>query len=406
MPSQANPRQKTKRASLGRMLAQLTIGLGVCTGAALLAAPGFSQTCDRCAGISSPNCGCETAIAKPAGPKIHGCKCAPKPSLGEKILSHFEQVGDRLEAKAAKSVKAKCDPKPGSHSEPTCGCESPVGPTCGCESPQGPSCGCETCTTSKSMVRMPFQKSQLPPIVSQFKGDSGRFAAGSIGDKQLKETPSTPTSPAKVPSSKPIPQKPLVSAPAAPTVPAPSVQRVPFEQKPVSTPANRIPADETNQAVQTMPNTLKPVPSDRLPTRTASPNQTPAANPAAPAAKAPDVLVDPFKDDLSSRGTRDKMEVILLTSDRQVADNALRLVPAESEAPSRLTPKQRGTSTAPEFNGLQFEAAESDSVQGSQVVPSNYVELLPVKLDVRKEASNGNANGSPQVSKMRVPTKR
>ena len=408
MPVQASLQQKTKRAYVARMLAQLTIGLGVCTGAAFLASPGFSQSCDRCAGANSPSCGCENANAKPAGTKTCACKCSPKPSFGEKILSHLDQVGDRLEAKAAKSSKGQCDPKPTNRLGigPTCGCESPKDPTCGCESPVGPSSGCESCSSPKSVLRTPFQQSQLPPIARQFTGDSSRFATGSIGDKQLKETPSSPASPTKLPQAKSGPQKPLVATPMTPSAPEPSVQRVPFEQKRAASPSNRIPADETNQPVQTMPNTLKPVPSDPPPTWNANTKLPPAASSAPPASTTPDVLVDPFKDDVSFHGTRDKMEGILLTSDRQVADNLLRMPPAESDVPSRLTPKQRGSSSVPEFSGLQFEAAGSDSVHGSQVVPSSYFELVPVKMDVRKEAPKATANDTPHVSKMRVPSKR
>jgi len=350
------------------MLAHLTIGLGVSTGAAMLAGPALSQSCDRCSGVNSPSCGCETANTKTVGPKTCGCKCTPTPSFGEKILSHFDRVGDRIEAKAAKSHKDQCDQNPRSRLglNPTLGCESPIGPTRGCESQRGP----------------------LPPIVSQFQGDSSRFANGSIGDKQLKPTPTTQVSPTKEIS------------------PEPSVQRVPFEQKSAANSINRIPANEIGPTVPSIPNTLKPVHSDPPPTWNANTKLSPTPSPASPASKTPDVLVDPFKDDVSFRGTRDKMEGILLTSDRQVADNVLRLAPNEPEAPSRLTPSQRHTPKQPDVSGLQFEAASSDTIQSSQVVPSNYLQLVPVKADVRKEAFKENANEIPSVSKMRVPSKR
>ena len=386
MPAQTNLRQKTKSAYVARMLAHLTIGLGVSTGAAMLAGPALSQSCDRCSGVNSPSCGCETANPKTVEPKTCGCKCTPTTSLGEKILSHFDRVGDRMEAKAAKSHKDQCDQNPRGRLglNPTFGCESPIGPTCGCESPRGP----------------------LPPIVSRFQGDSSHFAYGSIGDKQLKPTPTTQVSPPKEIRANPGPQKPLVTTPVTPLSPEPSVQRVPFEQKSAANSINRIPANEIGPTVPSNANTLKPVHSDPPPSWNANTKLSPTASPASPASKTPDVLVDPFKDDVSFRGTRDKMEGILLTSDRQVADNLLRLAPNEPEAPSRLTPSQRHTPKQPDVSGLQFEAASTDAIQSSQVVPSSFFQLLPVKADVRKEAPKENANEIPRVSKMRVPSKR
>ena len=392
MPAQSNLGKKTKRAYIARMLAHLTIGLGVSTGAAMLAGPALSQSCDRCAGLISPSCGCENATPKTFGPMTCGCKCTPTPSLGEKILSHFDRVGDRMEAKAAKSHKDQCDQNLRNRLglNPTLGCESPTGPTgpnCGCESPRGPNCGCESCAASPSFARTPFQQSRLPPIVSQFQVDSSRFANGFIDDKHLKPTPTTQVSPTKEIRANPGPQKPLVSTPVTPLSPEPSVQRIPFEQKSAAKSVNRIPADETGPSVPSIPNTLKPVPSDPPPTWNTNTKLPPVASPAPPSSKTPDVLVDPFKDDVSYRGTRDKMEGILLTSDRQVANNSLRLAPTEPEAPSRLTPSQRHAPKQPDVSGLQFEAASTDTMQSSQVVSSSYFEM-------------------PRVSKMRVPSKR
>lgn len=100
------------------------------------------------------------------------------------------------------------------------------------------------------------------------------------------------------------------------------------------------------------------------------------------------------------------MEGILLTSDRQITENALRSTPGDLDSPSRLTPAQRDIPKKTEVTGLLFEAAGSDSVQGSQVVPSNYLESVPVKTDLRKGTPKKTADEMPQVSKMRVPTKR
>lgn len=399
MPAISSQNQKFLRASIAKVLSQLTIGLGVFTGAAILAGPSFSQSCDRCAGLTSPSCGCESANSTSCRTKQAGsCNCTPKPSLGEKILSHFERVGDRFEAKMAKPSNGRCDHDPRSRAS--------AGPNCGCESPQGFSCDCDACSAPPSFARTPFRQSHLPPIVRQFAGDSSRFANGSIDDKNLKSTPSTQASPTKEALARPAPQKPLVTTPATQIPLEPLVQRVPFEQK-RSTPAtDRIPADAANPSRQTIPNTLKSLPSDPPPAWNANTKLPPAANPAPPASRTPDVLVDPFKDDVSFRGTRDRMEGILLTSDRQITENALRSAPGDLDSPSRLTPAQRHNPKQPEVSGLFFEAADSESVRGSQVVPSNYLEMVPVKADIRKGISKKSADEMPQVSKMRVPTKR
>ena len=398
MPAISNQNQKSLRAAIAQVLAQLTIGLGVCTGAAILAGSTFGQSCDRCTGVNAPGCGCEAPSAKTGGLKPCSCACTPKPSLGEKILSHLERAGDRFEAKAAKPSNGRCDQDPS--------CRTSAGPTCGCESPQGPSCGCESCSAPPSFARSPFQQSRLPAILRPSNGDSSRFATGSIDDNRLKSTPSTQASPTKGAQTKPAPQNPWVTTPATQIPLEPLVQRVPFEQKRLAPDANRIPADEAKPSVQSIPNAVKSVPLDPPPAWNANTGLPPAASPTPPAAKTPDVLVDPFKDDVSFRGTRDKMEGILLTSDRQITENALRSTPGDLESPARLTPAQRDIPKKNEASGLLFEAAGSDSVQGSQVVPSNYLESVPVKTDLRKGTPKKTADQMPQVSKMRVPTKR
>ncbi len=370
----------------------------MCTGAAILAGSTFGQSCDRCAGVNAPGCGCEAPIAKIGGSKPCSCACTPKPSLGEKILSHFERVGDRVEAKAARPSNGRCDQDPRSRSS--------AGPTCGCESPQEPSCGCESCSAPPSFTRSPFQQSRLPPIARPSNGDSSRLATGAIDDMQLRSSPSTQGSPTKGAQAKPAPRNPLVTTPATQIPLEPLVQRVPFEQKRLTPDTNRIPADEVKPSVQSIPNAIKSVPSDPPPAWNANTGLPPAASPTPPAAKTPDVLVDPFKDDVSFRGTRDKMEGILLTSDRQITENALRATPGDLDSPSRLTPAQRDIPKKTEVSGLLFEATGSDSVQGSQVIPSNYLQSVPVKTDLRKGTPKKTADEMPHVRRMHVPTRR
>ena len=333
MPAPANHSKKPTRASYARMLAHITIGLGISTGAAFVSGSTHGQSCDRCAGLKSQSCGCESESR--AGPKQSYCKCIAKPSLGEQLLSHFDKVGDRIEARAN-------PPRNGGQCDQDARSRYNHSPTCGCESPQGPN----------------------------------RSAIGSIGDKQI---------------NTPVHNDPLVKTPDAPVL-DPTMQRFLIEKR-KSTP-------ELNSLSDPPPAWdpyLKP------------PQKT---NPKTPAeSKLPDVLVDPFKDDVSFRGTRQEMEGILLTSDRQLSTNQQRFAhsdrvadqestPIRPKKPSRLSPIKLGGPN------LQFEATESASSHGSQVVPSNFTKESLGKAIVRKEMPKRYSDDMPLVPRIRVPTKR
>ena len=403
----ANP--KLKRASFARMLAHLTFGLGISSGATLLAPSAFGQACDKCAGISAKSCGCELPSAKQSVPKP--CTCVRKPSVGELILGHLDRVGDRIEARSKKSGKgATCGCE--APDAPSCGCEAVQGPTCGCEAPQSPSCGCEICSRTDYVSSVP---SQLPPIQSALLRPNTRPPAppanGVLVDKPNNATNLT----GKMPVAK---KQELSKSDKSLDSSDPKVQRVPFEHgKTNSNPINRIPAVETGPSAfpPSIPNVLKPIPSDIPPAWT--PNALPpkAKNTAPTESKLPDVLVDPFKDDVSTKGKNKSM--IQLTSDRQITTNTLRSKPTDHlmedqeeaiiiDRPARLTPKQKLPSLQESSSeSLQFEASESTSNQGSKVVSSSYLHAIPVPVVVRKDLTQDKSNGAPNVSKMRVPTK-
>ncbi len=411
MPAHVHPKQKPRRATFVRMLAHITFGFGVSTGATLIAPSAFGQSCDKCAGLSAPSCGCELPSCKQAGPKP--CICVRKPSVGELILGHLDRVGDQIEARAKKSGKGAtcgCESTKG----PNRGCESAQGPTCGCETPQSPSCGCEICSRTDVVLSVPLQ---LPPIQSALLrpnvGPTVPNAKGVLVDKQRNTTPPPP-------GRQPVAKKQdLDTSVNSVELSNPKVQRVPFEQRnspPNST--NRIPAVEAgpNTTTPSIPNVLKPIPSDIPPAWT--PNALPPkAKTTVPTdSKLPDVLVDPFKDDLSSRGKNKSL--IQLTSDRQITTNSLRSSQsdhsdadqAESlniDRPARLTPKQKlSTSQDTTTGSLQFEASEASANEGSKVVSSSYLHAIPVPVVVRKDSVQDKLNGAPSVPKMRVPAKR
>jgi hypothetical protein len=413
MPTHVKPEQKPKIASFARMLAHITFGFGITTGATLLAPSAFGQACDKCSGMSAPSCGCELPSCKHSGPKP--CNCVRKPSVGELILGHFDRVGDQIEARAkkrGKGAKSCCESLQG----PSCGCESAQGPTCGCEAPKSPSCGCEICSRTDNVQSIPVK---LPPIQSALlhpnAGHTAPAAKGVLVDKESNVSP-PPI------GKQPIAKKQGLDTSVNSGEPSdPKVQRVPFEHRtPPSNSTNRIPAVETgpNTTPPSIPNVLKTIPTDIPPAWT--PNALPpkAKSTTPTDSKLPDVLVDPFKDDLSSKGQNKSL--IQLTSDRQIATNSLRSestghseadqqVSLPIERPARLTPKQKqsqSTSQDSDTASLQFEASESASNAGATVVSSSYSHAVPAPVVVRKASAPINSDGAPSVSKVRVPTKR
>ncbi|HUP81579.1 MAG TPA: hypothetical protein VM260_23715 [Pirellula sp.] len=368
MPAPVNFLHKPTKHSVARMLAQMTIGLGITAGAALVAGPVYSQSCDRCAGLKQPNCGCETENHSRSTTKQCGCKCLPKPSLGEQLLSHFDRVGDQIEAKARTFSKCQCDQVANTRHNP--------GPTCGCESSQGPSCGCETCSAQSLWGTVPSHNSPVQVATpSPLHVDPNRSVNGAIGDKQLNTTPSLNNNNSAL--------KPQLTQP-----PEPPLDRIPFGQWKL-TPDNKTQSDPPPAWA----------PKAKVPQKSS------------PESKLPDVLVDPFKDDASLRGTRQRMEGILLTSDRRAQYSGLKLappdqgkdaqaIPIQIERPTRLTPKQRNETS------VQLEAADSAPTESSQVVSSGYEEMAPVKATVRKETSNDELTGMPHVPRIRVPARR
>ncbi len=397
MPALANPTQKPTRASFARMLAQLTIGLGLSTVASLFADSAFSQQCDRCANMASPSCGCESENGNRLAPSP--CtKCVPKPSLGEMLLNHLDRVGDRIEAKAKKPERI-----------PSCSCESARSPSCGSEMPQSPNCGCESISAQQPIgnISTQFSPSRTAPP-RPFPIDPSQFSNGSIGNNHLNS--STPP----IVTISPTQKSPSQITPA----PEPMVQKTPFEQRKPAIEHNRIPAAETPPTNRYHPNSVKQAPldvPDTPPSWAPKSSRPDKVNPKPPESNLPDVLVDPFKDDASFQGTRRRMEGILLSNDRQVSTKSLQIAPidrAESQAdglspinppinrPSRFTPAQL---SAP---SLQFEASESESSETSKVVSSSFVQALPVKVVARKANAKPDSNELPPVTRIKVPNRR
>jgi len=183
--------------------------------------------------------------------------------------------------------------------------------------------------------------------------------------------------------------------------PEPDRQRIPFEQG-KGTPDQYPTPAELNPTKQSIPKNLKPTPVDPPPALVPKPNppktnSVPTVEPNMP--NMPDVLVDPFKDDASFRGTRQKMEGILLTGGRRVSNDSPKNKSLD------LKPSQRQSPLPAAASNLQFEASGASSESHSQVVSSSYLEVLPVKV-VRREFTIEEPSNMPQVPKIRVPQRR
>ncbi len=372
MLTPANLPMKPTRATYARLLAQIIVGLGISAGPAFVAGPVHGQSCDRCAGLKSPKCGCEAE--KRPGPEQWYRKCVPRLSLGEQLLSHFDKMGDRLEAKAKTASSGQYDQAVRSRYNSS--------QTCGCNATQSPSCGCEFNSIQPSNASSPFRFSPLETGTDRpFPDDPNRFATDSICDKHIIAPGHT---------------DPLSRTPNTPAT-DPTAQNLPVERVPVE------PLKVTPELTDLSDPPPAWAPDSKPPQKT---------NPITPSeSKLPDVLMDPFKDDASFRGTRQKMEGILLTSDRQLSTKVLRLAPSDQVAEEESTPikPQKPSRHSPlKLNGpnLQFEATESASSNSSQVVPSNFNEASMGKAIVRKEMKKRPSEEIPLVPRVRVPTKR
>jgi hypothetical protein len=416
------------RASFAKTVRDLALGLSVAVGVLGCSDSIMGQQCDRC---SEPTCGCESSM-----PALKKCKpkCIPKPSFAEKIFSRLDKAGDAIEAKMAKK-KSLCDrcaalPSCGCESNmgPSCGCEpaapscgcEPVAPTCGCEN-IAPSCGCESCSNANTayagqgmyygqnqqMVAMPRNTTYPAPRAN------GIDNSGSIAN------------PAPPPMQRPAPPIVRVEKPKAVNETAPAnkqtlsdvatepvltnAPKAPFEKRvPSETNPRRIPADE--QLPATLPSVsdavIRTSPSPRI-QNNAPKKSVPATLPESPEPALPDVLIDPFKDDASVRKTRDKMEGVLLTSDRRAVKSGIQLraqnkmkakaESSESEMPAPLTPEQR---QVPKFQSNAVEPLDSNS---SMVVPSSFQQMIPVTVTTRKKSKPIADDEEPSVPKIAVP---
>jgi hypothetical protein len=407
--------QQIKRAVFARVIASFAIAIGSCTTISIV------NACDKCGSQATnrgPTCGCETSpnIACDA-PKASCKTCGP--SFAEKFLKKLDQAGDRFEASQRQKKAGLCDPCFAHtdqlprffHANST---SNNSGPSCGFE----PSCGCESTNVISTVPSSTLPYPALVPV-HPIPG-----SLGSVGDQH--------SSPARVmPMPVPSPFKeapqsqrmmeptrdsglPRILEPDSSTMTPPL--RQPFESRP-STPSRRLPADEAppvpkglvpspfkSFAPESLPPDSNPFgATDLLPSRTPAIVPAPNVEPVVPdfEQSLPDVLVDPFKDDVSARNQGAVHSAIQLSSTRRTPQPSLLLrSPAKKNerssppligAPERLTTEQS--------DGRDAIFAANDG----QVVPSAYYSAVPVKVSARSIPSPATSESLPTVSRIAVP---
>jgi len=377
---------------------------------------GLEQPNPTC-GVESPcpSCGCESPLLKPEhSAPIKGPVCYRPRSLSfaEKFLKHLDRVGDQVEWEASRKSSPTC----------SCGANNPastLGPSCGCESatPSAgagmPSCGCGP-SVPFGLPNATSRNNASTYAVQPFVNNPGRAGQGGQPGSSASATPMFPNKPkesqaigkisdngtvgpkiekpvaAPVPKNqktddaKPAPVKPQLPTPEAKTEIPESKTENAVERGPTpTTPSIGLPQTPNSSPVDSLP-VLQPTPTEdnkSLP----SENQTPSLPPALPQSQdeIPDVLIDPFKDDASWKGNRNRLNGVRLTS---------------GEAINPLRPK---TGVAGKSQPKLLPTPHNDDVAASDELPP-----VLVKQKVISRYQTGAADSNPKVNRVAVPTKR
>lgn len=434
----------------------------------------FSSTLDSNAVAQEPTCGCETSPVCDGGCG-HTQRKKPKSlSFAEKILKHFDHVGDKIEAESRHpttrgwtlhrrtahcGVEANCDV------EANCGVET--APSCGCE-PMPTGCDCPACAIQQPMAFAPAIPAQpftsayaFPPPVLQRAPSTPmhpnvpveKQAIGKISDKSSSRSTAPSQPPAQLPVRKtdpiatpkePLPEAPVQAMPmpqalnepldapkpiiekAEPTAPissplrsekspepfqprfpkgttdAPSLRDIPSQLNP--------PKESTESVLETRPVTRQPasqLPSSGLPPANLSPGDFPPAGlppaslPSSTGRELPDVLVDPFEDDVTWQGKRRQMNGIRLTVGPGNTNPAS--MPALEKEPTKLK------SVPPEEleQSLPIILTPAGPASSGKVVPTSFSEQVPVRVNQAPKAKVIHFKTSeelgPSVKRVAVP---
>lgn len=418
--------QQKRRRELTRMVRSLTV---VCT-------VWFASGVESASTAQEPSCGCESSPVCDGGCNHPTYRKKPKSlSFAEKILKHFDHVGDKIEAEHRPRSSSRSFSI--HRSEPQCGAE--MGPTCGCEAaPSG--CDCHACT-SQSMQGythaypgQPFAYTNAAPQGARPFSPATpmhpntpveKQAIGKISDKSSSRAtaPSNPNStlptapPAQIPVKRSEPfSAPKLESPSAPPVleatpttdepaPMPSESRQTLEPSKQNL-ERRTPTEKPESPVEPFtprfPKAASEAPSLRniptesnstgypakRPTADVSPAPLPPANlpstglppaglppaglPSSTNEQIPDVLVDPFQDDVTWQGKRNQMNGIKLT----VGADRLKesISPAKDSTPAQLKTVPQEELDQP----LPIILTPAGPIESGNVIQSSYREALPV----------------------------
>lgn len=300
--------------------------------------------------FADPSCGCESPLIKQSSaPKGPLCYRPRSLSFAEKFLKQLDRVGDQVEWEAAQKNCPTC----------TCGNTPSMlagGPSCGCESPSGnlavgmPACGCGP---SIPFGASTSARSMTPQQVNQpFATNGSRAGQGGQIGLPANNTPMFPGKPKDSQALGKISDNGTISPKWEKPVTAP----VPQPNSIDSSEASK--SDKTNKQEPTpkepfadAPRSGSKKPSDGLPVLKPTPTEEPSSLPnespidslpsTPPAAlppalpqsqdEIPDVLIDPFKDDASWKGNRNRL-------------NGVRLISGETTNPLRAGTKPNAES--------------------------------------------------------------
>lgn len=324
---------------------------------------GCEQSAPTCGvEFAGPSCGCESPVMS-MGKTMPNKPVWYRPrslSFAEKFLKHLDKVGDQIEWEAACGTSCQSC---------TCAAQTAAklyGPTCGCENAPGiplaslPSCECGPSVPMglpNSWSRAGQGRAQNQPFANNARAGQGR-ASDSVGNtpmfpgrskdvQALGKISDNGSSISKI--EKPI-AAPALAAPALERTQPPLSNRItPPTQSPtnsnsssadLATPGEissprTLPQSETSTKTDWLP-ALQPVPTE--PRNSLPPEPSPMFPPSLPQSQdeIPDVLIDPFKDDVSWKSNRNRLNGVRLTSGELT--NPLRPIAATNEAQPKLLP--------------------------------------------------------------------
>ncbi len=382
--------QLSRQRARTRFLQTLTIACSLWAG---------TEFADR-AYSHGPGCGCERAPASPGCSPLGNCGCSEdalivpvttrKLSFAEKILKHFDRLGDRIEA-GAPSNRACCST-----------CESLPEAGCGVEINEA------TCGVELTMEDSPYDEQY------SYTNDYSDEQVIEVYEHRPTPAPSAPSTPSKPnpsPSYDPPPprmdRQPTPEETFTPRRPNGNQRLDELIQEPAPIPPRGTPRQPT-PAPSRQPTPEPPairVPEAPDPIRIPSP-RNPA--PSTPLNDLPDMLVDPFKDDLTSEHRRNRMNGISPSArpTRTVVEPATGRLSHSTDSSSRPNPNRINDRSSPVIHASVESVQDRD--QGD-VVPIAYLEPVRVSshgktAPVYQEA--GDTQDSPRVKRIAVPNRR